>query len=246
MKIRNVLLLVLLALLLAGGGAFYYVYQQLDSIVASAIETYGSEAMGTRVSVSSVRISPTTGEGSIRGIRVANPAGFPPGDAFSLGEISITVDLASLTQSPIVVKSVVIGAPVVNAVVDEQGRTNLDVIRRNAETAGGGAASEPSGASGSPTLIRIDRFRFADGKLVADLSALDSKTLEAKLPALDLRRVGGAAGSPPEEVAETIAVAFTQKVGKVLARIAADKLIDDQIGGEGGAAVKSLLDHFMK
>ena len=250
MKIRNVLLGVVLLVLLAGGGAFYYVYTQLDSLVKQAIEQYGSEVVGTRVRVGSVRISPTTGEGTIRGFRVANPAGFPPGDAFTLGEITLAIDLATLTQSPIVVKKVSIAEPVVNAVVDEEGRTNLDEIRKNAERSGSGGSSEAPPESGSGEgpgpLIRIDRFHFADGAISADLSKLDGGKVETTLPALDMKSVGGKAGSPPADVGETIAVAFTRAVGTAIARSGAERLIDEKLGGEAGEAVKSLLNRFMK
>jgi uncharacterized protein involved in outer membrane biogenesis len=250
MKLRNVLLALVVLVLLGAGGAVYYFYSNLDAIVKQAIEEQGTAALGTDVRVGSVKISPTTGEGTIRGFRVANPSGFPAGDAFTLGEISLAIDLATVTESPVVVKSVTIGAPVVNAVVDEQGRTNLDELRKNAErNAGGGGASEPDtggGGSGSEVLIRIDRFRFADGKIAADLSALDQGKVDASLPAIELKKVGGQSGSPPAEVGETIAVAFTQAVGTAIARSGAHRLIDEKLGGQEGEAVKSLLDRFMK
>ena len=57
-------------------GGFYFVYSNLDEIVRTAIEEYGSQVVGTSVSVSGVSISLTEGKGTIKELRVAEPKGF--------------------------------------------------------------------------------------------------------------------------------------------------------------------------
>ena len=248
MKLRSVLLVLVLLLLIGGGVAGYFFYNSLGALVKAQIEEQGSAALGTRVRVGSVSISATTGEGSIRGLRVENPAGFPAGDAFSLGEITLAIDISTLTSSPIVVKSISIASPSVTATLDEQGRTNLDVIRKNAESQGGSGSSSPSSESseGFDVLIRIDRVTSTGGSVAADLTALGGKPVTVEFSDLDLRSVGGKSGSPPAAVGSTIAVAFARAVGTAIARSGADKLIDKYLEGEAGGAAKELLKRFLK
>jgi hypothetical protein len=249
MKLRRVLLGALALVVLAGGAALYLVYASLDQIVKSAIEEYGRDVVGAQVRVGSVRISPTTGEGTIRGLAVANPDGFPTGDAFTLGEITLALDVTSLASSPVVVRSVVIGAPTVYAVMAEDGRTNLDVLRKNAERYAGPAVSGPAGSGngeGDGLLIRIDRFTFTDGSVSADLPSEQGAEIETRLPEIDLRSVGGASGSPPDEIGRTIVVAFTRAVAAAVARAGAEALIDEHLEGESGEAAKQLLRRFLR
>jgi len=202
------------------------------------------------VRVGDVRISLATGEGRIRKFSVANPSGFPEGEALALDEISVALDLESLSGSPIVVKELRIAAPVVHAVVDEQGRTNFDVIRENAKRY---AESDAGDASGSrdpgespPTLLRIDVCRFQDGRIAADLTNRGGKKIETDLPPIELRSVGGAQGSEPAEVGKTVAVALSRAVAAAITRSGAELLIDEKLGGEAGEAVKTLLRRIIR
>ncbi|HME70599.1 MAG TPA: hypothetical protein VKM54_12120, partial [Myxococcota bacterium] len=70
--------------------AVYYVYSSLDTIVQAAIERYGSELTGTAVHVESVDLALAKGGGTIRGLRIANPAGFLRRDVFELQEITLS------------------------------------------------------------------------------------------------------------------------------------------------------------
>ena len=92
---RKLAIAAVVVLLLIAGGLYYFL-SSLNELVASAIESSGSEVTGTRVSVSGVDISLREGRGSIRGLRIANPAGFS-GDAVSFSDITIVIDTFSMT-----------------------------------------------------------------------------------------------------------------------------------------------------
>ena len=79
MKIKSILLLGVLVVALGAGGALYYVYSNLNEIVRTAIEEYGSEVLGTSVTVEDVSLSLTEGRGQITGFRIAEPRGFGSG-----------------------------------------------------------------------------------------------------------------------------------------------------------------------
>lgn len=251
MKLRSVLGGGLALIVLVGAGALFFLYSSLNGVVKSAIEEYGGELLGTSVRVGSVRISPTTGEGTIRGVTVANPDGFPSGDALTLGEITLALDVGTLMGSPIVVKRVVIAAPAVYAVMGADGRTNLDVLRRNAERYTASPASQPvdsptSSQSDDELLLRIEHFSFSDGSVSAVVKPEDGTTIAAPLPELDLRSLGGASGATPDEIGRTIVVAFTRAVSLAVTRAGAEIVISEYLEGDAGEVAKQLLRRFLK
>ena len=75
-KLKQIALGLAVVVIIGVGYGAYYLLSNLDSIVKSAIEQYGSEITGTRVRVGSVKITLTEGRGTIRGLRVGNPSGF--------------------------------------------------------------------------------------------------------------------------------------------------------------------------
>ena len=115
------------------GVAVFLLYSNLDSLVKTAVEDVGTQATGAKVSVANVELSPTDGKGSMRGLIVGNPSGFETDHAVKLGEISVFVDIATLTGDTIVVKEVVIAGP---EVIYEMGGSgsNLDTIKSNVES----------------------------------------------------------------------------------------------------------------
>ena len=99
-------LLITLAVLIIGGGVFAYLYYETG--IRRAIEIAGSNALGVPVTVTGVSISPFTGEGSIRGVNIANPEGFDAPYAIELGGLDLKVNVGSLVSDVIEVNSIVI------------------------------------------------------------------------------------------------------------------------------------------
>lgn len=99
-------LLITLAVLIIGGGVFAYLYYETG--IRRAIEIAGSNALGVPVTVTGVSISPFTGEGSIRGLNIANPEGFDAPYAIELGGLDLKVNVGSLVSDVIEVNSIVI------------------------------------------------------------------------------------------------------------------------------------------
>ena len=106
----------------------------------------------------------------ISGVKLANPPGFEAENAFSLGSLSIGVDMRDLGKLPIKIHDIVIDSPYASYVFDEK---NVDNFTRMLEPllAKGGAAAEkpkapeaaqkdekkPATSSGSPvTLDRLE------------------------------------------------------------------------------------------
>jgi hypothetical protein len=239
MKKSRLLLLALAAVVAIVVIAVVFLYSNLNSIVEAAIERYGTEITGSNVSVGAVKISPKTGRGTIRDLRVANPEGYSGGDAFRLREISIEVELSTLTKSPVVVKEVLVIAPEVAYEMNEKAESNLGVIRHHAESFGGGSRSAVKGdekATGKRLLIR--QFKFEGGRLEADASVLgENKSETLSLPPFQMSDVGGPSGAPPDEIGKIVATAYTKSISKAIADKGIGRVVD-----KAKDAVKGALD----
>ncbi|MBJ22968.1 MAG: hypothetical protein GY910_03195 [bacterium] len=221
MKIRTVALTGA-ALLLVVIGLSVILMSSLDGIAEAGIEKIGSEIMGAPVRVGFVKIDALDGKGSIHGLRVANPAGYPPGDAVSFGEITLGIDVMSLeSANPIVINVVKVTAPSVSWTVNSKGKSNISVLEKNATDYAGSEAEpsqEPEPSSDEPqTLISIRKVSITGGSLAADLSAVRGPKIESTIAPIVLSNVGGTEGSTPEKIGATIATAFAKSVLKAVA-----------------------------
>lgn len=241
---KKALLALLLILVIGIGYTVYRIGSRLDAIVLAAIEKYGSEATGTRVEVGDVEIALKEGRATVTRLVVANPKGYD-GDAFSLGEITVDVDAGSVTKDPVVIDRITIAAPAVTFIVHSDGQSNLDVIRRNLESAagGGGQGGGDGGGSKSTKRIRIKRFVFSDGTIHADATAVGAKkAVEVNMPAMELTNVGGSGGAPPDEIARIIAKAYSKRVAEVAAKEGLAAAAKEGLMDKAQDAVKDLFD----
>ncbi len=233
------MLLILLALLL------WLVNVSLDSLVQTALETHGARLTGSRVVVEDVDISPQSGKGTLRGVRIVNPAGYSRADAIRFGEVSLRIDVSTLVQDPLVIEEIRIDAPHANYEVKPPGKSNIDVIRENIERAlpkGTTPGAETAPAPGAPVRrLVIRKLSFENGSVAGDARALGGKQFEATLPPVRLSNVGGGQGKPGDEVGQTVLVAFTRAVARSVASQELGKLLEKELGGAGEAA-KRLLD----
>lgn len=195
--IKKLLIGIVLLLVVAVGGTVYY----LDSLVENGIEVVGSEVLGVQVSVGGVSLSPLSGQGSISGLTIANPEGFNSEYAFELGEVSVALDIGSLSSEVVEISSVVIDSPRITY------ETNIanDNIRTLLRNVGGGDASEePVDAAGGPGKELIIReFRMLSPRLDV-ITQIASAPVQ--LPDIIINDIGtaGSGGTSAEEVLRMI------------------------------------------
>lgn len=99
-------LLIGLAVLIIGGGLLAYL--NFESGIRRGIEIAGSNALGVPVTVTGVNVSPFSGQGSIRGLSIANPQGFDAPYIIELGGVDIDVNVDSLFTDVIEINSILI------------------------------------------------------------------------------------------------------------------------------------------
>lgn len=263
MKKGRKILVALGVIVVVLAAAVYFLLSNLDRIVAAAIGKYGSEATGTSVKVSSVRIKLGEGAGSISGLQIGNPGGFSTPNAVSLGSISIAVDTGSLTGDPVVIETIKVSSPRIAYEINESGVANIDEIKKNVEAyqksivSGKGEGGKKEG--GKKLLIRS--LVVEGGQVDVLVAALGGKPLQAKLPRIALRNLGGKGGATPGEIAaqvldplvrQAIAAASSTGIEQYLGKRAEDvqkaleEKAQEKLGGAGSEAVKEAGKTFKK
>jgi len=210
------LMIGLAVLLLIVVGVVVYVGSSLDGIVKTAIETYGSEATQTQVSVAAVKIKLRDGAGSISGLNVGNPQGFADANIFKLGLISTKIDTSTVTENPVVIDELIIGSPEVFYEIDKTGASNLDALKRNLAASTSKAVAEPAAEkkeARDEMKIIIRRLVVEGGKASMRIAALGGKQQSVSLPRIVMTDVGKQSGGATAlEVAQLLSKSMLKNV----------------------------------
>jgi len=206
--------LIVLVVIIVGVGGF--IGSNLDSIIKTAVEKYGSEATQTKVQLNRVRLAITSGEGSISGFRVGNPQGFSSNDAIKVGSVSVKVNAQSIAgNGPIVIDEIAIDGPQINYEVTAEGNSNLQTIQKNTmsyagvDKAGSKKQEKAEAKDGGRKLIIKDLY-VRDGKVGVSHALLQGKNLDAMLPVIHITNIGkNSGGATMAEVAEQVLGSIT-------------------------------------
>lgn len=218
--------------------AAVYLWSSLDSLVAGAIEKYGSQVTQTPVEVEGVELALTSGAGAIRGIRVGNPAGFTREHIFTLGNVSVAVDTQTVTEPVVVINEVVIQAPQVFYEINSQGQSNIDVLKQNIQQATAGSGGGAQQAEGEETRLIIRKLVIEGGEIDARIAALGDKDLSANLPRIQMTGIGEkSGGASAAEVAQQVGNVLISKVGPAVSQLGVDKYL-----GKTAEQAKALLE----
>jgi len=217
---------VILIVAVVGVGA-YVLLSSIDSVVKAAVEEIGSDATGTKVSLSEVEISPTSGFGALRGFRMTNPQGFGEGDAFKFDEVSLTIDVSTILSDPVVIKEIVIARPEITYAIGPSS-TNVDEIQKNVDDYAGaedGASGGGGGSSEGPKII-IENLYMRDGTVAVSAPVMTDETLSAPLPEIHLTDIGkDGNGATPGEVASQVMAAIVASAKQAAQSVDVDALM---------------------
>ncbi len=221
-----------LAVLIVGG--FIFVYSSLDSIVKAAVESIASDMTQTEVTLNDVEISPTTGQGSLRGFTMSNPEGFNSNEAFQFKEITVKIDIKSLVEDVIVINEIRINAPHITYEVGSK-KSNIDTINENAQThSSGDEASNSDSDEEGPKFI-VEHLYLNDGEISVAAAPLGDKTIDLALPNIHLKDIGkGDNGASPEVILQAAVGAVTKNITGALGSIDLDGLAKGVTDGVKG------------
>jgi hypothetical protein len=164
-KIVSILVVLLVVAVLAVVGVAFF----LGSIVKKGVETVGSKVAQVPVRLDSANISVLSGNGSLKGLFVANPEGFKSPSAIEAGEINVSIVPGSALSDVFVVRSVQVISPVIT--LEGLKGDNLQKILGNLQASTGGrpkdkkpeAGEAKSGGAGKK--IQIDDLLIKGGKV---------------------------------------------------------------------------------
>lgn len=243
------ILIGVVVLLVITVGVSAYLLSSLDGIVKGAIETYGSEATQTQVSVADVEIKVKSGEGTIRGLKVANPKGFSNSNIFELGMISIKIDANTVMQNPIIIDKVTIRSPSVFYEINQSGVSNVDVLKKNLSKIEGASGSVDKNVGGEQMKMIIRKLVVEDGKASVRIAALGNKEQNVIIPRIQLTDVGKrSGGATAVEVAQILGKHLVKSVKGSVATLGVQQYLGKsadmfkkgalgKAGGELGGAV---------
>ncbi len=217
--------------------AVFFLYSSLDTIITSTVEKFGSEITQTRVTLRETKISPTDGKGALRGFRMTNPANFKTESSVEFDEISMTLDIKTITEDTIVVKDITISGPRITY-EHSSGGSNIDVIMRNVGSYLGTGSKEKK--SGSKKLI-IEKLSILNGKANVSAAILQGKTISVNIPNIILKDIGKSkGGATPGEVVNKVMAALQKNINGAVTPLNLDQV--KEVVGSVVSGAKDMLE----
>jgi hypothetical protein len=205
---------IFMALVLLFSIALWAGYYYLGSAAKAGIEFAGEAAFKTEVRVESVTLSPLNGKSSIRGLSIANPAGYSEGPAIALGAIEATVNLGSLFDDTIEIDLLRLAQPQINYETKIT-RDNLRALLANLPSRDAGSASGDGPAADSTKRVLLRRVEILGPQLTVSAAVGSTQVI---LPDIILTDIGG------EDGGASIAAAAEVVIRELLSSIGAANL----------------------
>ena len=216
---KNLLLGITAIGLFTIAGTLWWVHNSLDAQVTSAIRQYGQEITGVPVSLSGASISLVDGRAALHGLVVGNPDGFKTKHALSLGKISMTLDVGSITTDVIRIKELMVVKPEVTYEYASTG-SNLDVLQRNIERSLAqqrGNQKTTQDSEPSKKLV-IEHLYIKNGTATVSAELLTGNAVSVPIPDLHLQDIGKKSkGTSAGEAIRQIVGPLVQQVGASVA-----------------------------
>lgn len=241
---KKFVLFTAIILLIAGGAFLFLSGDAINALIKQQIEQVGSKVTQQAVTVEKVDMKLLKGAGTIRGVVLANPSKYTAPSVFSLKEVTLDINLKSLSTELIVIDQIIIDKPEAIVEFTENGGANikdiLDDIQKNMPD-----ATEPEKESTSAKtdpIIRVKKFVLSGVALTVDLTKLGNKAHQATLADINLTNIGGQAGMPASQLgAELIKKALSsiwKQAKKEQSKILKDKVeekvkdkVKEKLGG---------------
>ncbi len=173
----------------------------LAPIVNKVTSKFAPEILGCEVNIDDVDVYPAFNGCTVQGIIVGNPEGFNTETAFILDEVTVQVQLTSLTSDTIVVKNVIVDGARVTYEQDLN-TANLFTIQKNIEeyvkklSEGKVVDETPEEdtvaeelTEGSKKLV-IENFEFKNAKVDFSAVIMGGKSMTLPIPDIQLKDIG--------------------------------------------------------
>ena len=230
------LLLGLLILALIAGAAVYFVLSGgLNQQIKKGVEKYGPQVTQTAVTLEDVNLSILSGNGSITGLKVANPEGFKSANIFSLGEIDLQVDTSTVLSDKIIIDHILIKKPEISYEKTLRS-SNLKQLLQNIEEFTGPAdssddtAATPEPDTGAKKQVVIKQLVIEEGTVYVGVMGVGQTVT---LPRIEMNDIG------EDGKQMTMAEAIDLVLSKVLQSIGPAIANAGELGGAAVDALKT-------
>ena len=224
-----------------------YLFVNINSVAKDGVELAGSDVLGVEVTVESVNISFLDGQGTIKGLTVANPPGYEMPHAITVDELSVNIDPRSIGSDKIHIEKILIEGPAITYEGSLKD-SNIKKLQEAAESRTGSAGESSSETGSDSTNLQIDLLKISNAKIGVHLSLL-SEPLSMVMPSLELTDVGKDSSADAAEVVRQVLKALNKELlpliqanmGDVGEKIKeAGKKLGDELGEKLGSKLKGL------
>lgn len=233
-----------LGVIAAGLAAAYYFTPSLETIVKKVVHKYGSQITGTDVNLNGFKLALTSGEGSIKQITVANPKNYSSPYIFNLDEVSVKVNIKSLTTDTIIIEKIAVNKPIITYEMLSLTQNNISEIQKNIakntasaekqEKAEVAAEKKEGKETTSTKKVIIKELSVNDGEIqaIANINGA-ANNLNVKLPAIVMKNIGE--NDSNGNIAENIS-----KILNTILSTASQTIVESQLADFKGVAEENL------
>ena len=116
---KKIVIFISLLVMLAAGAFWFLTGSALNDLIKQQIEQVGAKVIEQPVTVKQVDMKLLEGAGTIKGLVLANPKKYSAPSVFSLDEVTLDINLESLTTDLIIIEEVVIDKPNTGIMIDK-------------------------------------------------------------------------------------------------------------------------------
>jgi len=197
----------------------------LGPVVKTAVNTVGPKMLGVPVEVQAASIRPLGGVVRLAGVRIGNPEGYSDDPLFSLGEVRIDLDMASLPgKRPIVINELALIEPQVAYEV-AGGKSNIEALTANLPKSDKEKEPKEKKEKKEGRKVIIDLLEFRDGQLSYRSKVTLGQAVAMPLPNLKMTEIGRYQGG----------IEAVEAIGKVLGELL--NLVGTVVAQIGTAAI---------
>jgi len=186
------------------------VFSNLDKIVRAATEQVMRYVLQVDVTVGSAHVSVTEGSIEFRDINIPNPEGYSTNRAMKFGLVRAQVDIRSFSTDEPIINEIRVSQAEITMEVRKGGSNLQDLIDNASRLAAGEGTPEEEAEKPEEAQkqFKIEKV-LVDGNVVrVAIPFMGGKTVDIKLPDLELRDLGGKGGegvTAPEAMQEFLA-----------------------------------------
>ncbi len=231
-KKRYIFLGIVAALLGIIAGGIWYVAHNLESLVKTAVNKYGSQIVGTEVKLGGFGLSPLQGEVKLNNLTVANPKDYAQPYILNLGEVFVKVDIKSVLKPLIVVQEVRVAAPEVTYELRNVTNNNVSDLLANINKNTASAPTEEKVETKEETAkegkkVAVDLVKVTDGKInIAASIAGKGTSANIPLPTIELKDIGREKNNSGQGIVETITIVL-----KKILTVSYETVVNKGLGG---------------